>query len=520
MAIIVRPGSTYVDFRQAVGLLGIVLAAVAAQLNDQVLQSALPDVAGGLGLSMDDASWLRTLFVTGEVIGMCCSPSLGLGFSFRRFTLFAIGMSCFPTLLMALGGGAAPALVLRFLQGLGAGFTIPLLMTVALRVLGPDIRLYGLAIYAMTATLTPNLSTSFAALWVDGLRDWHWVFLGTLPFCAVAAACAWWGLEQEPPDLDRLRRFDWPGVALVAVGFGSLSIVLEQGDRLDWFNSPVIAVLTLVSVVSLPLLVLVERRAAVPLMRFDLLGRRNFAYPVIVLMVFLVVALSASQVPLMFLEQVRGYRPLQIHLLSLVVALAQVVLLPLTALLLDHRRVDARWVNAAGFGCILVACYANAHVTSEWSAQQFMIAQGFQAVGFAFVVMPLLMMATNSIKPDEGPYGSALVNTPRAIAEAIGVWALALIARWRGGVHRVRIVDLIGQNRLVLGQLGVLPPESQGTPGNAAYALIDREIERQVTTLTTIDTYLIIGALVVVLLIALVLIPVRTLPPRIELAKQ
>lgn len=508
------------EFRQGIGLLGIVLAAVAAQLNDQVLSIALPDVAGGLGLSMDQAMWLRTLFVTGQVVGMCMAPSLGIAFSFRRFALFAIGMNLVPTLLMGLGGGAAPALILRLIQGLGSGFTIPLLMTVALRVLGPEVRLYGLAVYAMTATLTPNLATSFAALWVDGLRDFHWIFLETLPFCTLAAVCVWWGMEQEPPQLERLRRFDVAGVALVAAGFGSLTILLEQGDRFDWFNSPIITVLALVSVVGLPLLVIVERHAALPLMRFELLARRNFAYPVIVLIVFLVVSLSASQVPLSFLEQVRGLRPAQIHALSLAVAGSQVVLLPATAWLLDHRHVDARWVNAVGFVCILVACYLDAHVTSAWGPQQFVVGEGFQALGFAFVVMPLLMIATNTIKPDEGPYGSALVNTPRAVAEAIGVWAIALIARWRGGLHRVRLVDLLGQNRRILGQLHVLPPDGREQGARTAYAALDRELERQVVTLTTIDTYAIMGMLTIGLMIALALIPTRTYPPRIALAQQ
>ena len=135
--------------RQAVGLLGIVLAAIAAQLNDAVLNSALPDVAGHLDIGMDLASWLRTLFITGEVIGMCCSPSLGLGLSFRRFALIAIAMNTLPTLLMMFGSGSLPILPLRFFQGLGAGFTIPLVLTIGLRSLGPDVRLYGLCVYAL-----------------------------------------------------------------------------------------------------------------------------------------------------------------------------------------------------------------------------------------------------------------------------------------------------------------------------------------------------------------------------------
>ena len=508
------------DLRQAVGLFGIVLAAIAAQLNDAVLNIALPDVAGEIGLSSDTATWLQTLFITGQVLGMCSSPSLGIGLSFRRFALFAVFMNCFPALLMTLGGHTGAAvLILRFLEGVGAGFTIPLILTIALRAVPPAQRLYALSVYAMTATLTPYLATSFAGLWIDVVEHWRFVFLQPIPWCAVAAACIWWGLPQEPPQWARLKQFDWPGLVFVATGWGSLTIVFEQGDRLDWWNSALIVILTALALVSLPALVISEHFAPVPLMKFSLLRRRNLAYPVLTLIVFLVLGLTASTVPLQFLMQTQGYKPLQAHEVTLIVALPQILLLPLTAWILDHKHVDARWVNAAGYLLVLLACFGEAHVTASWNRDQFYAWQLIQSVGFAFVVMPILMIATNAIQPEEGPYGSALVNTPRAVAEGIGVWALQLIARWRGALHRERILDLIGQNRLVLQQYGVVPA-GQPRPGDPALAALNAEVTRQSATLTTIDSYLLLGALAVLLLIALALIPQRTYPPRIEFAGQ
>ena len=504
------------DFRQGVGLFGIVLAAIAAQLNDAVLNTALPDVGGALDIGTDLTSWLRTLFITGEVIGMCSSPSLGLGFTFRRFALFAIGMDTVPTLLMMFGSGSLPILPLRFLQGLGAGFTIPLVLTIGLRSLGPDVRLYGLCVYAITATLTPNLAATFAALWIDVVGDWRFLFLQVIPFATLATVFVWWGVPQQPPQSERLRHFDWPAVVLVAIGFGSLSIVVEQGERLDWYNSPLICVLLLVAAIAIPLLVVRERHAQVPLMRFDLFKRRNFLYPSITLILFSVISLAASAVPLMFLQVVHGYRPLQAQILTLEVAASQLVLLPLTAWILDHERIDARWISALGYGCILTACIGCALLNAAWVRDQFYLWQAFFSVGFAFVVMPLLMIATNSLKPEDGPFGSALVNTPRAIAEGLGVWVLGLIARWRGGLHENQIVDLIGQNSLFLGQVGPLP--QAGSPGaNEAYRALGAEVQRQVVTLTTIDSYIVMGMLTIFLMIVLALVPVRTPPPRIAL---
>ncbi len=509
------------ELRPAIGLFGIVLAAVAAQLNDAVLNIALSDVAGHIGLSNDTATWLQTLFITGEVLGMCTSPSLGIGFSFRRFGLVAVFLNCFPALLMTLGGSTGAAvLILRFLEGVGSGFTIPLILTIALKSVPPSsIRLYALSVYAMTATMTPNLATSFAGLWIDNVQNWRFVFIQPLPICAIAAACVWWGLPKEKPNYDRLRQFDWIGLLLVAAGWGSLTIVFEQGDRLDWWHSALIVILTAVALVALPALVMWERIAPVPLMKFELLKNRNLLYPVITLIVFLILALTASTVPLQFLMQTQGYKPVQASDVTLIVALPQFVLLPFTAWILDHKHVDARWVNAAGYVFILIGCFGEAHVTSAWTRDQFYVWQLVMSVGFAFVVMPLLMIATNAIKPEDGPYGSALVNTPRAVAEGIGVWAIELIARWRGGLHRARILDLIGQNRLVLEQYGVLPAGPTNGPDPALVA-VNAEVTRQTATLTTIDNYIILGSLAVFLLIALAIIPKRTYPPRIALAGQ
>lgn len=491
-----------------------------------MLTSALSDVSGGFGLAHDTASWLSTVYVNGEVIGMIVAPSLGLGFSFRRFALFAVALSTLSTILMPLAGGVGVLLGFRFLQGLAAGFTIPLLMTTALRVLDPPIRLYGLACYALTATFTPNLATTLAALWTDGVGDYRFVFLEALPLGAVAAVPIWWGMQQDSPNYARLKKFDWLGALLVAIGFGALSIVLEQGDRLDWFNSQLIATLTLIAVVAIPWFVIHESYAKVPLIRIDLFKRRNFAYASITLILFLIIALSASSVPIDYLTQVQGYRPLQAHLVTLVIAASQLVLLPATALLLDVEWIDSRWVSAVGFACILTSCIGKAFLTPDWMAIQFLPWQILDAIGFPLVAMPLLMMATNVLSIDEGPFASAMINAPRAVAEAIGVGVLAIIDRWRGGLHRTRILETLGSARLEVAQGAPIPGAvtpaltAAGRPSSpGALGALDRGVEAAVTTLTTIDTFLILGGVVIVMMIILAVLPERTYPPRIALAK-
>jgi DHA2 family multidrug resistance protein len=264
------------------------------------------------------------------------------------------------------------------------------------------------------------------------------------------------------------------------------------------------------------------------LLKLQMLGRRNFAYGALGLFTFLIIGQSGSSVPLRYLQEVQGYRPLQSNLITLEIAVLQVVMLPAMALLLDFKRVDSRVVSVAGLGLILASCLGSAFLTVYWNRDQFYLWQLLQAVGQPMVVMPLLMMATNTVAgPTEGPFASALINTSRALAEATGAWFLELINRWRGALHSERIVDEVGQDRWrVIQSHGVLPqypppllPDGRPRVPGSLEAFSDA-VEQQVAILSTSDTFLILGALTVFLMVVVMTLPVRAMPPRIHFTKR
>lgn len=480
---------------------------MASEFNDQVSSIALPDIQGGLYLSHDPGTWFASLYLSAQVAGMAHAPWLMVTFTLRQFMMFVLLLNASTSLMIPVAPDEMSLYALRIMQGLSGGLTIPLLMTTALRVLPPPIRLYGLAVYALTATFTPAFASSLAAL--SGGGRWPLVFLETVPLCAVAAGLCWYGLPEDSPDYTRFAKFDWRGSLLFILGFGALTTMLQQGDRLDWFNSPTIAVLALVSALAIPLLLLNEWFHPLPLIKLQMLGRRNFAYGSLALFIFVMVAQSSSTIPNGLLQQVHGFRPEQFYPITLAFAAAQLVLLPAVAYLLEFEAVDARVVNFIGLSLVLAACLIASFVTGDWYPGQFFLAEGMQAVGQAMIVMSLLMMTTNTVKgPDEAPFASALVNTPRAIAECFGVWLIQLIQRWRSGLHYNRLADQAGQDRWhVIGAPGTLP---QLAPA----------VEAQARILTTSDTYLVLAAIVVVLMVVLVVLTERTLPPRLQFAKK
>jgi DHA2 family multidrug resistance protein len=515
-----------VDIKPLFGLGGVLIAAMTSEFNDQVTSIALTDVRGALGIGYDSGTWIESLYVSAEIIGMAISPWLLMTFTLRRWTLFAIALCGTSSILIPFSPNIDAIYALRLLQGLAGGMIIPLLMTAAFRVLTPDIRLYGLAVYALTATFTPALASTVAALWTD-IVNWRFVFLQTIPLCSLAGVLVWYCLHQDQPKYERFRMLDWRGALLLVIGTGALSTMLYQGDRLDWFNSRLICVLALVSAIAIPLLLINEWFHPLPFLKLQMLGRRNIAYGALGLLIFLLISQSGSAVPLRYLQEVQGYRPLQSNLITLEIAAPQLLMLPAMALLLDYKRVDSRVVSMVGLGLILASCIGSSFLTVYWNRDQFYLWQLLQAVGQPMVIMPLLMMTTNSVAgPAEGPFVSALVNTSRAVAEATGAWFLGLIGRWRNALHSDRIIDEAGQDRWrVIQGNGVLPqypppllPDGQPRVPNSL-GTFSHAVEQQAAILSTSDTFLILGALTVFLMVVVMTLPVRTVPPRILFAK-
>jgi MFS transporter, DHA2 family, multidrug resistance protein len=511
-----------------IGLAGILLAAMVSEFNDQVTTLALVDIRGALGISYDPGTWIQSLYGSAQIIGMAFSPWLLTTFTLRHWTLFSIALCGVASLPIPFCPNIESIYALRLLQGFAGGLIIPLLMVTALRALKDlKLRLYGFGFYALTASFTSGLAASLSALWTD-LVGWRFVFFQAPALCAVAAALVWYGDPQDQPHYERFHCADWRGVLLAITGFGAFSTMLYHGDRLDWFNSPLICVLALISAVAIPLFVVNEWFHPLPLMKPQLLERRNLAYGAVALFIFLIIAQAGATVPLQFLQQVQGYRPSQSGPITLEIALPQLVLLPAVAFLLNFRRVDARVVCFVGLALMLAACIGSSYVDYTWTRDQLYLWQAFQAIGQPLVIMPLLLFSTNALKhPSEAPYVSALFNTPRALAEVVAVWLFALIGRWRGALHSDRIIDQIGQDRFRLVQHGgatsavPIPPFAHASPGAppGLQALSDA-VRQQVTVMTAADTFLILAVLTIFLMIVLVVLPVRSLPPRFELARQ
>ncbi|GLO05676.1 MFS transporter [Pseudomonas putida] len=434
---------------------------------------------------------------------MLLSPWLAVTFSLRRFAIVVTMAFAVLGILIPFAPNYETLVILRILQGLAGGALPPLLMTVALRFLPWHAKLYGLSAYALTATFGPNISMPLASLWTEG-SDWRMVFWQIVPTCSIGAALIAYGLPQDPLRLERFKQADWRGAFLGVSGITMLVLGLTQGERLDWFNSPLITALLLGAAITLPLFLINEWFHPLPLFKLQLLARRNFSFGLITLCLFLMLTLAGSAIPAGYLAEVKGYRPLQTMPAALIIALPQLLLAPLVAGIINRNWVDSRYVMMTGLLLIGAACVGGSFVTSEWIRDDFYLLQCLHMVGQPMVVVPLLMNATGVIQPMEGPFASSMVNTMRGLFSVIGATVLENLVTHREHFHSNTIVDSIGSRSLLM---------DNSTSWSELHQLSER-IREQAFVLSYSDAFLALVFIIATLLVTLLVLPQRAYPPQ------
>ncbi|SEL11905.1 MFS transporter, DHA2 family, multidrug resistance protein [Pseudoxanthomonas sp. GM95] len=405
--------------RLIVGLTGVLLAALIAGLNNRVPGLALPDLRGALGLAQDDASWLTTGYSAGELAVMPFATWFAVTCSLRRTLLACLTLN----LVLA---GALPLIQdlhlmvgLRALQGFASGALIPLLMMSALRFLPPQVRLHGLALFALTATFAPNVSLWVCTFALDHLQHWQWVYWHVIPPGVLALGLIWWGMPKAPALPQRWRQGNWLGMALGLPGLALLVVGLDQGVRLEWTQSPLVLSSLVIGSIFTVIFLISEWLHPAPFMRLQLLARRNLTIAFSVFVLLLIVTTGGVGLPTNLLGQVQGLRVEQVASLGLLVGLPQLLLGPAVALLLYRRWIDARVVMAAGLASIAFGCWLGAKVDSSWLTQEFYLPALFQMAGQPMAIVSLLFLATSVVQPAEGPFVAGIVNTLRALGTVL-----------------------------------------------------------------------------------------------------
>ena len=487
--------SAVLGLRIFTGLVGVLLAVLVSGFNENVTKVAMPDIRGAMGISYDESAWLLAVYSATSIGAMAFAPWFAGTLSLRRFTLSAIGAFLLLGILCPLAPNTHVLMLLRSLQGFAGGALPPMLMSAALRFLPPSIRLYGLGGYALTATFGPSFGTPLSAWWVE-YAGWQWAFWQIIPLGLLAMVCVAWGLPQDPLRLERFKQFDWRGLLLGLPGLIMLVLGLELGQWQNWFESQMIRIFIVGGLGLLVLFFINEWSHPLPFFKLQLLKIRNLSHALITLAGVLFVLLAVIKIPSSYLAQIQGYRPLETAPVMLMVALPQLIALPLVVALCNLRWVDCRWVLAIGLGLLALACGLGSQVTSTWSRENFYVLQGIQIIAQPMAVIPLLMLATGGLNPADGPFASAWFNTVKGFSAVAASSLLQVLTVNREHFHSMMLVDRLGNSPLL-----------------SAGADLARRVHQQAMVLTSSDLYLFVAALALLLVVFIPFGPTRIYPP-------
>jgi len=479
--------------------MGAMLGAFMAVLDIQITNASLNQILGSLGATLDEGSWISTSYLVAEIIVIPLTGWLSDVFSPRRYLLANAALFLLFSIACAWAWDLPSMILFRALQGFTGGVLIPTAFNLVLKLLPPSKRGVGFALFGMTATFAPAIGPTIGG-WLTDNYGWPSIFyLNLLPGLLLLSAVAG-GLEPARPKLHLLRGGDWPGIASMALGLGSLIVFLEEGNRNDWFNSRFILITGLVALVCLVLCVWIELRTARPFINFRLLADRNFGVGSTVGLAFGAGMYGLMYLLPLYLAQVQGYNAQQIGETIMWSGVPQIFMMPVAVLLL--RRLDARLLLTAGLVLFSGSSFMNATLTNLTAYEQLRWAQLVRAAGMPLVIVPITTLATSQIGPEQSGSASALFNMFRNLGGSIGIALLATQLDLREKLHSCRLGESVSlfssatAERVTALMQGFITRGAEAvTAGQQALGALAGIVRREAWVMAYRDCFFLLGAL-------------------------
>jgi DHA2 family multidrug resistance protein len=403
-----------------------------ALLDIQIVASSLQDIGGGLSAAQDQISWVQTAYLIAEIVMIPLSGWLTRVFSTRwLFTLSAAGFTV-TSLLCGLAWNIESMIVFRALQGLLGASMIPTVFTSSFHYFQGPRRVYSAAVIGTIASVAPTLGPVIGG-WITDTLNWHWLFyINLLPGLAVTLLIPLL-VDIDKPDLSLLKKADYPGIILLAIGLGSLEYVLEEGSRWNWFDDSVIRGTAVVAAIAGGLFVIRSLTFANPVVDLRALANRNFTLGCILSFVTGVGIFSTIYLTPLFLGYVRGFSAWQTGTAIFSTGVASLLGVPVYIAL--ARRFDTRWLMMAGLACFGLSMWSFSWITHEWGAAELLLPQLLRGFPQVFAVAPSVNLGLGSLPPERLKYASGLFNMMRNLGGALGIAVCGAILNGRTNFH-------------------------------------------------------------------------------------
>ncbi len=493
----------------------VMLATFMEVLDTTVVNVSLRHIAGSLAGGIEESTWVLTSYLVSNAIVLPATGWLSSIFGRKRYYMVSVVIFIVASFLCGLAHSLTALVVFRVIQGLGGGALQPISQAVLLECYPRRQRGIGMAIFGVGVVFAPIIGPTLGG-WLTDNYSWRWIFYINVPIGLIALAMSKIYVV-DPPYLRRgVGRMDYIGLGLLALGIGALQVVLDMGQRRDWFQTAWIAQLALVSVVSLIALLIWELNVRHPIIDLRIFAVKNYAAGVA--LIFMVgVALYASGVlqPL-FLQSLLGYTAMLSGLAMSPGGFGTLVFMPVVGGLVG--KIDPRYLIVCGFLLAAVALFKMSDYTLSMGFWQVSYPRIYLGVGLAFLFVPLATASFAFVPDDKTGNATGIFNLVRNIGGSFGIAAATTMLATRAQFHQFRLVGNVtplSPGYLHWHETTVSGLISAGHPPSAAESLAlglaYKSVIEQATWMSFVDAFWLSG---VAMLVLIPLVFVLRKPPR------
>jgi DHA2 family multidrug resistance protein len=420
----------------------VMLAVFMEVLDTSVANVSLNNIAGNLSSSMDEATWVLTSYLVANAIILPMGGWFSMLMGRKRFYMICVAVFTVSSFLCGFAPTLGALVFFRVLQGLGGGALQPISQAILVESFPREKHGMAMAIFGMGVVVAPVIGPTLGG-WITDNYSWRWIFYINIPVGILSLILTWF-LVHDPPYMVRKGfaqglKIDYLGFGLLALGLGSLEVVMDEGQKYDWFASPYIVAFTAVMAVSLVAVVFWELRHEHPIIDFRVLKDRNFTLATLSMLVLGFVMYASTALLPMFMQSLLGYTAMLSGLVLSPAGLVVIAMLPMVGMLM--KWFQARWLVVVGvlvssFGLLLMSRF-----TLDIDFGTAMWSRIVQSAGMPFLFVPISAVAFAYIPKERTNYATGLFNLARNIGGSTGIATVTTMLARRSLFHQQRLVE-------------------------------------------------------------------------------
>jgi DHA2 family multidrug resistance protein len=487
--------------------LTVTLATFMEVLDTSVANVALPHIAGSLSAGQDESTWVLTSYLVSNAIILPMSGWLSNLIGRKRFYMSCVALFTISSFLCGLAPSLGMLIFFRVLQGVGGGGLQPSEQAILADTFEPARRGMAFAVYGMAVVLAPAIGPTLGG-WITDNFNWRWIFFINLPVGIISLLLTN-RLISDPPYMKEQKRagirIDYIGLGLLALGLGALQVVLDKGQRDDWFGSDFILIMTAISAVALVAVIFWEWNHKDPIIDLHLFRERSFAIGNLLMFMVGFALLSSTVLIPQFCQTLLGYTAQEAGLALMPGGFAILLSMPVVGYLLG--RFDPRRLLLFGLPMLAFALFYMARFDISVDFRTVAMARIFQAIGLAFLFVPINTAAYVFIPKGKNNAASGLINLSRNIGGSVGISFVTTMLARRAQLHQSNLVMHVhaGNGRLqemleAATRMLISRGSSAHEAARQAYALVAARIDQQAAMLAYIDNFWMLGVAVLTMI--------------------